>query len=236
MSFSASPRASAQKKTTILLSSIAIGFALGLTFCLSAAEKAEAGIADPPRTQQIRFSENTRIVQVLGRSMMDIATGDVSIRIDVPAKLIKFISLGQSISVRSSSKPDVAYGTRVVEILPALGSNDTTRGVRLKPTQAMSDRLDVLRTADIPIPLQETGTRVPKSAVAFASGRHYVIKVDTTKKEGERESAIPIQILAETLDSLSIRPLPGASIRDGDTILAERAIYSLPLLLEEKKN
>lgn len=235
MSFSASPRASIRKKVFTLVSASVTGLILGLSLCLGTLP-AEAGIADPARTIAIRFSEKTKVVQVLGRSMMDIATGDVSIRIDVPAKYVKFLSIGQPISVRSSSKPDVAYGTRVVEILPALGSNDTTRGVRLKPTQTMSDRLDVLRTADIPIPLEETGTRVPKSAVAFAGGRHYVIKVDASQKEGGKESAVPIQILAETLDSLSIRPLPGASIRDGDTILAERAIYSLPLLLEEKKN
>ncbi len=223
------------RKVWILFSASIAALILGFSLCLPVSQ-AEAGISDPARTIAIRFSEKNKTVQVLGRSMMDIATGDVSIRIDVPSKYIKFISIGQPISVRSSSKPDVAYGTRVVEILPALGTNDTTRGVRLKPAQAMSERLDVLRTADIPIPLEEAGTKVPKSAVAFAGGRHYVVKVEGSEKDGIGEIAVPIQILAETADSLSIRPLPGTSVRDGDQILAERAIYSLPLLLEEKKN
>jgi multidrug efflux pump subunit AcrA (membrane-fusion protein) len=156
----------------------------------------------------------------------------LSIRLDVPSKYIKFVSAGQQLRVRFSQSPGTAYEVRISEILPAVGSGETTRAVRLESlAPPPGTGLDSLVNAEIPIPLGGSGIRVPATAVGFHRGRQFVVK-----KSGDRLEAVPIQILSESKSELWIRPEPGSPLKSGDSILATQAIFYLTELLEGGKD
>lgn len=152
----------------------------------------------------------------------------VSIRLDVPAKLIKFVSINQILKIHGTKGGD-SLEARVSEIAPTIGT-DISRGVRLAlSSPPPGTRLESLINADIPIPLGEDGSRVPSEAVAFFGGKQYVIK-----KTAEGREAAQVQILSETGDSLYISPAAGTDLKTGDTIYASKAIYYLNQIMNER--
>ncbi len=154
----------------------------------------------------------------------------ISIRLDVPAKYVKFLSSGQRVLVHFAQTPGKKFETKILEILPALGSGELTRGLRLEPVlPPVGTHLDTLVNAEISIPTDGTEIRVPSTAVGFYGGRHFLVK-----KSDAGFEAVPVQILSESTDSLYVRPAPQAHIESGEWVLSKGAIYYLPRLLEEK--
>lgn len=157
---------------------------------------------------------------------------NISVRLDVPTKYLKFLSVGQILKMRSPDLKGSVFDARVVEIFPALGVGETTRGVRLTPLSPLAGlRQDSVVNADVSVPLPGSGIRVPAKAVAFSNGRHFVIK-----KSDQNLQAVPVQILSETSEFLWVSSFPESPLKTGDTLLAEGVIFYLPRAMETKAN
>jgi multidrug efflux pump subunit AcrA (membrane-fusion protein) len=156
----------------------------------------------------------------------------LAVRLDVPARYIKFLNVGQVLTVRGSSfdagPPTVE--AQIVEIQNSLGIGETTRGVRLNLLRPLKGlRQESVVTADVLIPLSGSGTKVPAEAVAYRNGSQYVIK-----KSGESLTAVPVHILSESADSLWIGFTPDTPLKSGDSILSRNAIFYLSKAMNQR--
>jgi multidrug efflux pump subunit AcrA (membrane-fusion protein) len=155
---------------------------------------------------------------------------EISIRLDVPIKYLNFVSVGDIIRMSVSQKESVAAEAKITEILAPTGIGETTRGLRtvlLSPLAGLQN--DSVLVANLMVPLDGSGLKVPAKAVAYLDGHQYVIK-----KAQEKLQAVLVRVLSESGEFLWVSPTSNSLLKSGDSILEENAIFFLQQALEAK--
>jgi len=154
-------------------------------------------------------------------------TSKVTMELEVPEKDSNRISVGKKVVVRLASDPDVEYTTKVQTVVPALDPMTRTTKVRIVPVAFKHPpTIESFVTADIETDSPEQTLIVPSAALVFYQSRQWVLKVG----EGEKLVPVGVEVLSESGEKSSIRPMHGFLLEAGDKVITKGAVFAFKKL------
>jgi Cu(I)/Ag(I) efflux system membrane fusion protein len=145
----------------------------------------------------------------------------LGVEMDVAERDLNKLRLGQEVKFRLASDSKTDYTSQIATIVPVIDPATRTSRVRLKsvtlPRQITLDTLvfgEVITGRDQPI------LKIPSTALVFNRNRQFVIKGDA-----RNPVAVAVQVISESDNTSSVRPVEDGSLKQGDSIVSKGALF-----------
>jgi len=145
----------------------------------------------------------------------------LTVELDIAEKYVSDLRRGQKVIFQLASDSQTSYTTTIETIVPTIDPNQRTTIVRLKPVRLSADvNLSELVYGVVQTGVNQPILKVPSSALVFSHDVQYVLKGDE-----KNPVAVPVQVVDETDDLSSVRPVIPGALKEGDSVVSDGAIY-----------
>ncbi|QQR79484.1 MAG: efflux RND transporter periplasmic adaptor subunit [Deltaproteobacteria bacterium] len=148
-------------------------------------------------------------------------TKKMTIELDVSERDLNQLHVGDSSIISLASNPKETFSGKVERIVPAIDPMTRTGKVRLSELKMPETaQVDSLAFAEFAIQGESHFLNVPTSALVFDKNKQFVIK-----NESDKPRAIEIQVIHETDNQSTIRPVDPSSLKVGDQVATKGALF-----------
>ncbi len=145
----------------------------------------------------------------------------LTVELDIAEKYVSDLHRGQKVTFQLASDSLTSYTSTIRTIVPTIDPNQRTTIVRLKPVTLPED----VNLSELVYGIVQTGAnqpvlKIPSSALVFSHDQQYVLKGDE-----KNHTAVPVQVVNETDDLSSVRPVNPGELKEGDSVVSTGAIY-----------
>jgi multidrug efflux pump subunit AcrA (membrane-fusion protein) len=145
----------------------------------------------------------------------------LTVELDIAEKYVSDLHRGQKVTFQLASDSQTSYTSTIETIVPTIDPTQRTTIVRLKPVPLPAD----VNLSELVYGIVQTGAnqpvlKIPSSALVFSHDQQYVLKGDD-----KNHVAVPVQVVNETDDLSSVRPVNPGELKDGDSVVSSGAIY-----------
>ena len=147
--------------------------------------------------------------------------GHLGIEVDISEQDQGKVQVGERVSFQFSAKPEKKFSSSIQTIVPAIDLVTRSLKARLAKVFLPKDTtLDALIYGEIDNGHHENAFKIPASALVFQHNQQFVVT------GGEKKpTAIPVQVISETNETASIRPLHEGGLKEGDSVATKGAIF-----------
>lgn len=145
---------------------------------------------------------------------------------DLPERDMAKVKVAQAVHFHLASDPTNVYNTKISNIVPMIDPQSRTTKVRVHPVKIKTATTqDALIFGDIETGSRESIYKVPSAALVFSHDHQYVIKGPQ-----EHPAPVEVQVIAESDNFSSIRPVRAEELTESDVVASHGAIYLLKQL------
>jgi Cu(I)/Ag(I) efflux system membrane fusion protein len=142
---------------------------------------------------------------------------------DLPERDMAKVKLDQRVRFHLASDPGAAYDTKISNIVPMIDAQSRTTKVRVAPVKIKTATTqDALIFGEIETGSRESIYKVPSAALVFSHDKQFVIKGPK-----ERPAAVEVQVIGESDNFSSIRPVRMKELSEADIVASRGAIFLL---------
>lgn len=145
----------------------------------------------------------------------------LTVELDFAEKYVSDLHRGQKVTFKLASDSQTTYTSTIDTIVPTIDPNQRTTIVRLRPMDLPSS----VNLSELVYGIVQTGAnqpilKVPSTSLVFSHDKQYVMKGD------ERNPvAVQVQVVNETDELSSVRPVNPGELKEGDNVASEGGIY-----------
>lgn len=145
----------------------------------------------------------------------------LTVELDIAERYVSNLHLGQKVNFQLASDPQKSYNSVIQTIVPTIDPNQRTTIVRLRPVVLPPS----VNLSELVYGIVQTGAnqpilKVPSTALVFSHDVQYVLKGDE-----KNPTAVPVQVVNETDELSSVRPINRGELKEGDAVVSDGAIY-----------
>ncbi len=145
----------------------------------------------------------------------------LTVELDFAEKYVSDLHRGQKVAFQLASDSQTSYNSTIETIVPTIDPNQRTTIVRLKPVALPAE----INLSELVYGVVQTGAsvpilKVPSTALVFNHDKQYVMKGDE-----KNPVAVEVQVVNETDDLSSVRPVNPGELKDGDMVASDGGIY-----------
>jgi multidrug efflux pump subunit AcrA (membrane-fusion protein) len=145
----------------------------------------------------------------------------LTVELDFAEKYVSDLHRGQKVTFQLASDSQTSYSSTIETIVPTIDPNQRTTIVRLKPVALPAE----INLSELVYGVVQTGAsvpilKIPSTALVFNHDKQYVMKGDE-----KNPVAVEVQVVNETDDLSSVRPVNPGELKDGDMVASDGGIY-----------
>jgi len=145
----------------------------------------------------------------------------LTVELDIAEKYVSDLHRGQKVTFQLASDSQRSYQSTIDTIVPTIDPSQRTTIVRLRPMGLPS----TVNLSELVYGIVQTGAnqpilKVPTTALVFRKDQQYVVKGDE-----KNPLVVQVQVVNETDELSSVRPVKPGELKEGDSICSDGAIY-----------
>jgi len=145
----------------------------------------------------------------------------LTVELDFAEKYVSDLHRGQKVTFQLASDSQTSFTSTIETIVPTIDPSQRTTIVRLRPVKLPSE----INLSELVYGVVQTGAsvpilKVPSTALVFNHDKQYVMKGDE-----KNPVAVEVQVVNETDDLSSVRPVNPGELKDGDSVASEGGIF-----------
>lgn len=145
----------------------------------------------------------------------------LTVELDIPERDSSKLKVGQQVKVSRSAEPSMSYDSTINAIVPSLSPISRTVKARLKKIEFKNNpSLDEMVFAQIQLGNEEVLLKVPSPSIVFIGDSDYVLKL-----ENNEIKKVEVTVVSETDNTFLVKEKIVHSLKVGDTIISDGAIY-----------
>jgi multidrug efflux pump subunit AcrA (membrane-fusion protein) len=145
----------------------------------------------------------------------------LTVELDFAEKYVSDLHRGQKVTFQLASDSQTSYSSTIDTIVPTIDPNQRTTIVRLRPVALPAE----VNLSELVYGIVQTGEnqailKVPSTSLVFSHDKQYVMKGDE-----KNPVAVEVQVVNETDELSSVRPVNPGELKDGDMVASEGGIF-----------
>jgi len=145
----------------------------------------------------------------------------LTVELDIAEKYVSELHRGQKVAFQLASDSQAFYNSTIETIVPTIDPNQRTTIVRLRPSHLPAD----VNLSELVYGIVQTGAnqpilKVPTTALVFQHDQEFVVKGDE-----KNPLVVQVQVVNETDELSSVRPVKPGELLEGDSIASDGALY-----------
>jgi len=145
----------------------------------------------------------------------------LTVELDIAEKYVSDLHRGQKVTFQLASESQAFYTSTIETIVPTIDSSQRTTIVRLRPVSLAS----TVNLSELVYGIVQTGAnqpilKIPTTALVFQHDQQFVVKGDE-----KNPVVVQVQVVNETDDLSSVRPVKTGELLEGDSIASDGALY-----------
>jgi multidrug efflux pump subunit AcrA (membrane-fusion protein) len=145
----------------------------------------------------------------------------LTVELDIAEKYVSDLNVGQKVTFQLASDSKTTYSSVIETIVPTIDPTQRTTIVRLRPVALPAN----INLSELVYGIVQTGAnqpvlKVPSSALVFSHDANYVLKGDE-----KNPIAVQVQVVNETDNLSSVRPINPGELKEGDSVVSDGALY-----------
>jgi len=145
----------------------------------------------------------------------------LTVELDFAEKYVSDLHRGQKATFQLASDSQTSYTSTIDTIVPTIDPNQRTTIVRLRPV-ALPPTVNL---SELVYGIVQTGAnqpilKVPSTSLVFSHDKQYVMKGDE-----KNPVAVQVQVINETDELSSVRPVNPGELKEGNRVASEGGIY-----------
>jgi multidrug efflux pump subunit AcrA (membrane-fusion protein) len=145
----------------------------------------------------------------------------LTIELDFAEKYVSDLRRGQKVTFQLASDSQTSYNSTIETIVPTIDPNQRTTIVRLRPVVLPATvNLSELVYGTVQTGASQPILKVPSTSLVFSHDKQYVMKGDENNPV-----AVEVQVVNETDELSSVRPVNAGELKEGDNVASEGGIF-----------
>jgi len=145
----------------------------------------------------------------------------LTVELDFAEKYVSDLRRGQKVTFQLASDSKTSYTSTIDTIVPTIDPNQRTTIVRLRPVALPPD----VNLSELVYGIVQTGAnqpilKVPSTSLIFSHDKQYVMKGDE-----KNPAVVEVQVVNETDELSSVRPVNPGELKEGDVVASEGGIF-----------